>query len=94
MSERGEPPLLQRFAEYGARDSVQPIPAEVVHHAKRALIDWFAALYPGTKVSPARNLVCAHAAELGLGQSSLPGFGTTAFPATAAWITCSPRSPR
>ena len=84
--QRAEPPVLLRFAEYGARDAVQPLAAEVVHHAKRALIDWFAALYPGTKVSPAVNLVRAHAAELGVGRSSLPGFGTTAFPALAAWI--------
>jgi 2-methylcitrate dehydratase PrpD len=86
LNERAEPPLLRRFAEYGARDAVQPLPPEVVRHAKRALIDWFAALYPGTRVSPALNLVRAHAAELGFGRSSLPGFGTTAFPATAAWI--------
>ena len=84
--QRAEPPLLARFAEYGARDAVRPLPAEVVRHAKRALIDWFAALYPGTRVSPAVNLVRAHAAELGVGRSSLPGFATTAFPATAAWI--------
>jgi 2-methylcitrate dehydratase PrpD len=84
--QRAEPPVLARFAEYGARDAVRPLPTEVVHHAKRALIDWFAALYPGTRVSPAVNLVRAHAAELGVGHSSLPGFGTTAFPALAAWI--------
>ena len=35
---------------------------------------------------PATNLVRAHAAELGHGRSSLPGFSTTAFPALAAWI--------
>src|SRR4051812_3886285 len=57
-----------------------------MHHAKRAVIDWFAALYPGTRVPPATNLARAHAAELGLGRSSLPGFSTTAFPALAAWI--------
>ncbi|HEX5633189.1 MAG TPA: MmgE/PrpD family protein, partial [Gemmatimonadales bacterium] len=78
--------LLGEIAAYGARDATGELPAEVVHHAKRAVIDWFAALYPGTRVSPAVNLVRAHAAELGVGRSSLPGFGTTAFPATAAWI--------
>jgi len=78
--------LLEGIAAYGARDATRALPPEVVHHAKRAVIDWFAALYPGTRVSPAVNLVRAHAAELGVGRSSLPGFGTTAFPATAAWI--------
>jgi 2-methylcitrate dehydratase PrpD len=78
--------LLRRIAAYGAHDATAELPPEVLHHAKRAVIDWFAALYPGTRVSPAVNLVRAHSAELGLGRSSLPGFGTTAFPATAAWI--------
>ena len=78
--------LLESIAGYGARDATRALPPEVMHHAKRAVIDWFAALYPGTRVSPAVNLVRAHKAELGVGRSSLPGFGTTAFPATAAWI--------
>lgn len=78
--------LLEGIAAYGARDATRELPQEVMHHAKRAVIDWFSALYPGTRVSPAVNLVRAHAAELGVGRSSLPGFGTTAFPATAAWI--------
>jgi len=78
--------LLESIAAYGARDATRELPPEVMHHAKRAVIDWFAALYPGTRVSPAVNLVRAHAAELGVGRSSLPGFKTTAFPATAAWI--------
>ena len=78
--------LLSTLAAYGARDATRPPPAEAAHHAKRAVIDWFAALYPGTRVAPATNLVAAHARELGVGRSSLPGFATTAFPALAAWI--------
>jgi 2-methylcitrate dehydratase PrpD len=78
--------LLEGIAAYGARDATRELPPEVIHHAKRAVIDWLSALYPGTRVSPAVNLVQAHQAELGLGRSSLPGFGTTAFPALAAWI--------
>ena len=78
--------LLETIAAYGARDATRALPPEIVHYAKRAVIDWFSALYPGTRVSPAVNLVRAHKAELGVGRSSLPGFGTTAFPATAAWI--------
>ena len=78
--------LLESIAAYGARDAVRELPPAVVHHAKRAVIDWLAALYPGTRASPAVNLVRAHAAELGSGRSSLPGFATTAFPALAAWI--------
>lgn len=79
-------PLLSTLAAYGAREATRALPAEVAHHAKRAVIDWFAALYPGTRVAPATHLVAAHARELGVGRSSLPGFATTAFPALAAWI--------
>ncbi|MEK9804282.1 MAG: MmgE/PrpD family protein [Curvibacter sp.] len=62
------------------------MPAEVTHHAKRALIDWFAALFPGIALAPGPQLMRTHAAELGSGKSSLPGQRTTAQAATAAWI--------
>jgi len=78
--------ILREFASYGAREAERVLPADVLHHTKRAVLDWFSALYPGTRVSPGLNLVRAHHAELGLGRSTLPGFGTTTFPATAAWI--------
>jgi 2-methylcitrate dehydratase PrpD len=78
--------LLDELSAYGARDAVRDLPPEVMHHARRAVIDWFSALYPGTRMDPARLLVQAHRDELGHGRSSLPGFGTTAFPALAAWI--------
>jgi len=78
--------LLDEYSRYCAAESSGGLPAEVVHHAKRALIDWFAALYPGTLAAPATALVEAHRDELGHGRSTLPGFGTSAFPALAAWI--------
>jgi len=36
--------LLSTLAAYGARDATRPLPAEAAHHAKRAVIDWFAPL--------------------------------------------------
>jgi 2-methylcitrate dehydratase PrpD len=78
--------LLETLARYGAKDAVGELPDEVLHHAKRAFLDWLAALYPGTLVSPGKELLRAHKDELGLGRSSLPGYGTTTLPATAAWI--------
>src|SRR3546814_17006933 len=78
--------LLETLAGYGAKDSVGELPDHVLHHAKRAFLDWLAALYPGTQVSPGIELLRAHKDELGLGRSSLPGYNTTALPATAAWI--------
>lgn len=78
--------ILEQLAEYGARDSARALPSNVVHHAKRALLDWFSALYPGTRVAPCPQLLAAHRPELGAGHASLPGCGTTAFSPTAAWI--------
>ncbi len=78
--------LVDLLAEYAKRESARELPGGVVHCAKRALLDWCSALFPGTRVSPAVNLARSCAAELGNGRSSLPGFGTTAFPGTAAWI--------
>ena len=68
--------VLDILCSYGATQTVTPLPPAVSHHARRALIDWFAALYPGTRVKPATLLVAAHRDELGVGKCSLPGFGT------------------
>lgn len=78
--------LLRTFADYGADDALRELPAEVLHHAKRAVLDWFSALYPGTRVAPGVQLVRAHRGELGAGHSMVFGHDVTAFPATAAWI--------
>lgn len=78
--------ILDEIASYAQHEAGRELSEEVMHHAKRAVIDWFSALYPGTRVAPTTNLVRAHFRELGHGRSSLPGFKTVAFPATAAWI--------
>jgi 2-methylcitrate dehydratase PrpD len=78
--------LVKSLAEYARHEATRQLPQDVIHHAKRALLDWFSALIAGTRFSPAVNLVRTYAAELGHGRSSLPGFGTVAFPGTAAWI--------
>lgn len=78
--------ILKTIAEYGARDSQRQLPETVVLHAKRAVLDWLAALYPGTQVSPGLELHVACQDELGFGASSVIGYNTTAFAATAAWI--------
>ena len=78
--------IIDQLAEYSQRESARPLPDEVTHHAKRALIDWFAALFPGIALAPGPQLMRTHAAELGAGRSSLPGQRTTAHAAMAAWI--------
>ncbi len=42
------------FAEYAADFRDRPLPDEVVHHAKRAVIDWYASLFPGLAADPVR----------------------------------------
>jgi len=61
-------PLLA-LAEHAAGWSRRPLPPEVAHHARRALIDWFAALVPGCGKPPATLLAAALAAERGPGRS-------------------------
>jgi 2-methylcitrate dehydratase PrpD len=78
--------IVDQLAEYSQRESGRPLRDDVAHHAKRALIDWFSALFPGITQAPGPQLMRTHAAELGHGKSSLPGQRTTAFAATAAWI--------
>jgi 2-methylcitrate dehydratase PrpD len=78
--------LLSKLANYGAQAAQADLPDIALHGAKRALLDWLSALYPGTQIDPCSQLLGAHREELGVGRSSLPGNGTTAFPATAAWI--------
>jgi 2-methylcitrate dehydratase PrpD len=78
--------ILNQFAHYVARQGHTVLPPAVQHAAQRALIDWFAALLPGTVTAPALQLRRAHASELGYGRSSLPAVRTTAFAPTAAWI--------
>ena len=44
--------VVERFAAWAAGWRAQAIPAEVAHHARRAVIDWHAALLPGSVVAP------------------------------------------
>ena len=48
--------VVERYAAWAADWRGRPIPPEVAHHARRAVIDWHAALYPGTVVAPATLL--------------------------------------
>ena len=48
--------VVERFAKWAADWRSQPISKEVAHHARRAVIDWHAALLPGLAVPPATLL--------------------------------------
>src|SRR5438270_5758003 len=55
--------VVERYAAWATGWRAQPIADEVAHHARRAVIDWHAALYPGTVVPPATLLKKAIAAS-------------------------------
>src|SRR5882672_8864840 len=48
--------VVERFAAWAAGWRAQPVSSEVAHHARRAVIDWHAALLPGSVVPPATLL--------------------------------------
>jgi 2-methylcitrate dehydratase PrpD len=77
--------VVERFAEFALAFRAQPVPADVLHHAKRAVIDWYAALLPGAVVAPATLLEKALADNLDRGGARL-ALGRKATARTAALI--------
>ncbi len=77
--------LMQQIADYAIREQTSSLPAEVVHHAKRAVIDWYAALLPGSLCPPATLLEQAFADDLDRGRARLAR-GRRATTRTAALI--------
>jgi 2-methylcitrate dehydratase PrpD len=63
--------LIHEFADYALRERDSTPPKEVVHHAKRAVIDWYAALLPGSIIPPATLLEQALAEDLDRGNARL-----------------------
>ena len=63
--------VVERLAGFSEAYRGRPIAPDVLHHAKRAVIDWYAALLPGAVVAPAVLLERALAGELDLGDSHL-----------------------
>ena len=55
--------LVQRFADWAVSFREQELSEAVRHHARRAVIDWHAALYPGMVVPPVTLLKKAFAGE-------------------------------
>ena len=76
---------IERFGEYAASVSVAKLPAEVMHAAKRCVIDWYATTLPGAVEPPATMLEKALADELDRGEASLM-LGRRAAARTAALI--------
>ncbi len=79
------PYATDSFAAFATDFVRRPMPAELSHHAKRALIDWSAALFPGAVVAPATLLEQALADDLDRGRAEL-ALGRKAGARTAALI--------
>lgn len=77
--------IVQSLAAYGAQLSYQTLAPEVLHHAKRAIIDWYAALLPGAVCEPPTLLEQALAEDLDHGCARL-ALGRAASTRTAALI--------
>ena len=55
--------LVERFADWAVGFRNQRLSPEVLHHARRAVIDWHAALYPGMVAPPVTLMKKAFAGE-------------------------------
>src|SRR5688572_24540916 len=77
--------VVERFAAWAAKFRTEPITGDVLHHARRAVIDWHAALLPGAVVAPAILLEKSFSDEIGQGRAQL-ALGRGASPRTAALI--------
>jgi len=77
--------VVERCAEFAQAFRTQAIPADALHHAKRAVIDWYAALLPGALAAPATLLEQALAEDLDRGKATLAR-GRKATARTAALI--------
>src|SRR6202163_1690633 len=63
--------VVERFAGFAESFRAKPLAPLVLHDAKRAVIDWYAALLPGAVVPPATLLARALAEELDRGKARL-----------------------
>ena len=55
--------LVERFADWAVSFRGKTLEKAVIHHARRAVIDWHAALYPGMVVPPVTLMQKAFAGE-------------------------------
>ena len=74
--------VFARFAHETARGA---LPQEVLHHAQRAVIDWYASLYPGLAMPAVQVLEATMVEDLDRGEARL-ALGRKATPRAAALI--------
>ena len=87
--------LIFDIADYAIRERDRSLSDDVLHHAKRAIIDWCAATAPGSEAMSAAGLIKALNEDIGRGGSRLFPSGTPATLRAAAIINGAipPKSP-
>ncbi|GJG94039.1 MmgE/PrpD family protein [Cupriavidus pauculus] len=63
--------IIETFAAYAEHPGSGADQGEVLHHAKRAVVDWYAALIPGAVTAPGTLLEAALAEDLDRGDARL-----------------------
>ncbi|WP_230970813.1 MmgE/PrpD family protein [Nitrogeniibacter aestuarii] len=76
---------IEVFGAYADVFRATPLSDEVIHHAKRAVVDWYASLFPGLATEPVRLLETTLIDDLDRGAARL-AFGRSATTRTAALI--------
>ena len=70
-AKRGAPHVVERLASFAEGFRSRPLAPDLLHHAKRSVIDWHAALFPGAVAAPALLLERALGEELDRGAARL-----------------------
>lgn len=78
-------PATQVFARFAHELSRRALPPDAQHHAQRAVIDWYASLYPGLAMPAVQVLEATMAEDLDRGDARL-ALGRAATPRAAALI--------
>lgn len=77
--------ISEQLGQFGSNFHAVDVNEEVMHHAKRAIVDWYAALIPGYVMEPTPLLEKAYAEDLDRGKARL-ALGRMATTRTAALI--------
>jgi 2-methylcitrate dehydratase PrpD len=78
--------MLADAAAWAVAAQTAPLPDEAVHHAKRAIVDWMAAVVPGGVMAPAQILAAALVDDRQKGDAALLPSGQTVPLRTAALV--------
>ncbi len=78
--------MLADAASWAVAAQTAPLPDEAVHHAKRAIVDWMAAVVPGGVMAPAQILAAALVDDRQKGDAALLPSGQTVPLRTAALV--------